>query len=171
MRREFSKAVRVAAFERARSVLCDRILAKSMPEPNSGCWIWLGASKANGYGHMWDGSRLEIAHRLSYRLFVGSIPDGHVVMHRCDMPCCVNPDHLTTGTPYDNMHDCIDKGRARRGRFIGETNPAAKLTLADILAIRSEPRKYGYRQRLAARYGVAPGTISQIVSGETWSES
>mgnify|MGYP001231011239 CR=1 FL=1 len=149
-----------------------RILAaleeRTIPEPNSGCLLWTGAAKAKGYGHMYVDGRWEGAHRLAYSLYVGPIPDGMVVMHKCDNPACVNHRHLTIGTPRQNIHDCIKKNRARRGRFPGEMNPSAKLTSDQVREIRAEPRPYGYRIQLAKKYGVSPGTISKIVSGETW---
>lgn len=160
------------SLEDRRRVLRERLTAKSMPEPNSGCWIWLGATKADGYGHVWDGLRFRTAHNLSYEVFVGPIPAGHVVRHLvCDVPCCINPDHLATGTARDNVHDCISKGRDRRGRFPGELNPHAKLSIADVAAIRAAPRPYGYRITLAKLYGVQPNQISKIVAGEVWRET
>lgn len=141
---------------------------RSMPEPNSGCWIWLGASKAKGYGHFYDGSSYRLAHRFAYEIYKGPIPHGMVVMHNCDMPCCVNPNHLRVGTTYDNIHDCINKGRAKRGRLSGEQASQAKLKWSDIKAIRSTPKYYGYRRDLSLQYGVSASTISKIFGMETW---
>jgi hypothetical protein len=76
-------------------------------EPNSGCWLWTGGSRGNGYGAIHG----EDAHRVFYRQFKGEIPRGMVVMHKCDTRPCCNPDHLTIGTPADNVHDMISKGR------------------------------------------------------------
>lgn len=90
-----------------------RFLEKVVPEPNSGCWLWLGATRPGGHGHMQlDGRRFEGAHRVSYRCFRGSIPAGVVVCHVCDTPICVNPVHLWLGSVADNMADCIRKHRA-----------------------------------------------------------
>ena len=96
-----------------------RFSAKWMPEPNTGCWLWLGAaSDGMGYGTIGevlpDGSRKSHhVHRLSYEIHVGPIPAGMEILHRCDTPLCVNPDHLSVGTHTDNMRDCVAKGRAR----------------------------------------------------------
>lgn len=82
-------------------------------EPNDkGCWIWLGSVAGQmGYGMFVYRGRKIYAHRASYELWHGKIPDGLCVLHRCDEPTCINPDHLWVGTKGDNMRDCISKGR------------------------------------------------------------
>lgn len=78
-----------------------------IPEPNSGCWLWIGKVAHNGYG-IWGNER---AHRKSYRLHKGPIPDGLFVCHTCDVRSCINPDHLWLGTHKENMQDIVNKGR------------------------------------------------------------
>lgn len=78
----------------------------------SGCWEWTGW-RAHGYGYFFHEGKDQRAHRVSYELFVGSIPDGLVVMHSCDNRPCVNPDHLSVGTQADNVRDMVAKGRQR----------------------------------------------------------
>lgn len=83
-------------------------------EPNTGCWLWIG----NFYG-VYGKCGGEGAHRVSYRYYVGPIPRWlrrrrALVLHKCDTPACVNPDHLFLGTQRDNMRDCVKKGRARK---------------------------------------------------------
>ncbi len=81
------------------------------PEPNTGCWLWLGRRDDEGYGRF-KANGVRLAHREFYLHHRGAIPDGHDVLHRCDTPACVNPNHLFTGTHADNMRDMIKKGRA-----------------------------------------------------------
>ncbi len=97
------------------SALARRIEDNSIPEPNSGCWIWLGAVSDGGTKHErakahFDGAARSAA-RAAYAAYRGDIPAGHCVLHTCDTPLCVNPDHLWTGTHLDNVRDMDRKGR------------------------------------------------------------
>lgn len=92
---------------------------KYIPEPNSGCWIWLGAtwrSRGGIRGRFFSSGAWKLAHRSAYEILVGAIPAGLLVCHRCDTPLCVNPDHLWLGTHNDNMADMAAKGRRATGR-------------------------------------------------------
>jgi hypothetical protein len=91
--------------------LKDRFEDKVSIEPNSGCWLWTGSLNDTGYGQLWVGSKSTRAHRLSYELHVGPIPEGMHVCHHCDNPPCCNPNHLFVGSHTDNMADKIKKGR------------------------------------------------------------
>lgn len=82
-------------------------------EKSDGCWRYTGNKDHRGYGKFFDGERLVCAHRFAYRLANGPIPEGMLVMHTCDHPWCVRPDHLVLGTPQDNMDDMYRKGRER----------------------------------------------------------
>jgi hypothetical protein len=85
-----------------------------MPEPNSGCWLWLGGTDRLGYGKVNVQGHF-LAHRLAYAETHGDIPEGLLVLHKCDVPSCVNPDHLYIGDDQDNMNDMAARGRGNNG--------------------------------------------------------
>ncbi|MBY8918785.1 HNH endonuclease [Nitratireductor sp. L1-7-SE] len=140
---------------------------RSIPEPNSGCWIWLGAlHKRHGYGAVRAYGSTTRAHRLCFEVTSGQkLPSSIDVCHTCDVRCCVNPDHLFMGTRTDNMQDCSAKGRIVVPELRGESCPAAKLTEAQVLAIRADPRS---QRAIAIAYGVDKGTIAHIKHRKTW---
>jgi hypothetical protein len=76
----------------------------------NGCWIWNGAKVGKGYGKLKVRGWWWLAHRFMYACYVDPIPEGHVVRHKCHNPPCVNPDHLQTGTPRENVYDQIERG-------------------------------------------------------------
>jgi len=133
----------------------------SAPFVSGRCREWLGGKTRGGYGELrWEG-RPQYAHRLAYTEYVGPIPEGMQVLHSCDNRGCVNDEHFFLGTHTDNMADKIAKGRAARGERIG----SAKLTEAQALAIRADPRP---QHVIAAAYGVLPNNVSRIKSGHRW---
>lgn len=142
--------------------MMDRFLDKVFPEPNTGCWLWGGTVDQSGYGHFGIGSsRCEKAHRVSFKLFNGPIPHGLIVCHNCDVPGCVNPDHLFLGTSKDNAADRDKKGRAA----LGEKNGKSKIT-ADIA--RFIKRSDLSERKIATLLGVHRGTVNAVRSGRTW---
>lgn len=140
-------------------------LAKYSAAEHSGCTLWTGTKDSGGYGRVYWGNAAYSAHRFSYELTNGPIPDGMLVCHKCDTPSCINPDHLFLGSPQDNMNDKIAKGRAPR--MAGEGAPNAKLTWAAVRDIRTNKEK---PKILAEKYGVRRSTISVIRCGKVWRE-
>lgn len=98
-----------------KSIFQKKIMDRVIPVTESGCWLWTGCCDRDGYGtlsHYSDGKRKRYrAHRASYFAFKGHVPDDLFVCHKCDVPGCVNPDHLFLGTALDNTRDMIEKGR------------------------------------------------------------
>lgn len=92
-----------------------RFERKWTPEPNTGCWLWLHGTQKFGYGFFKHAGEVN-AHRVAWLLYRGQIPPKMHVLHHCDVPQCVNPEHLFLGTQADNMKDCARKGRANSRR-------------------------------------------------------
>lgn len=90
--------------------LVGRFFAKVEFRGEDECWPWTGM-RAHGYGYIWREGKMVRAHRLSYEIHVGEIPEGLLVLHSCDNPGCVNPAHLRVGTGVDNSRDAIERGR------------------------------------------------------------
>src|ERR1019366_1600573 len=148
------------------------------------CWTWVASKFRDGYGQMSHsehaGERRNIkAHRVSYEIHFGSIPDGMLVCHSCDKTECANPRHLFLGTWQDNVDDMIAKGR--RADTSGELNGVAKLTRETVGRIRSDyalndptlgprQRKAFSQSKLAIKYGVSQAVISAVIREETWKD-
>jgi hypothetical protein len=140
-----------------------RIFDYSMPEPNSGCWLWLGALNACGYGTIGVKYRSQLAHRISYSVFKGLVPKRKNVLHHCDMPCCVNPEHLFVGTQRDNVHDMEHKKRAYHPR--GENHGLAKITEREVKLIRMDKRS---ERTIAKAMGLTRAIVRGVKIGRTW---
>lgn len=141
-----------------------RFEERCVPEPNCGCWLWIAARTNAGYGQFRIPLRRTIkAHRASWMIYRGEIPEGHFLCHRCDVPACVNPDHLFLGTPLDNTRDCKAKGRMNKA--LGEMSGQSKLTEADVLAIRASAEG---PNAAANRYGVSYSAIYRIRARKVW---
>lgn len=110
---------------------------KWTPEPNTGCWLWKHGTHKFGYGFFKHAGEVT-AHRVSWVLHNGPIPDGMHVLHRCDVPQCVNPDHLFLGTHTDNMKDCARKGRTQRYNTTKTHCPKGHPYAGDNLLLRSD---------------------------------
>ena len=135
-----------------------------------GCWEWTSYTDRDGYGQLGRGgraSRHDQAHRISWELHFGKIPAGLLVCHHCDNPSCVRPDHLFISTPLGNMRDMDTKKRRNTSR--GIQHGMAKLTNADVLAIRDRYAAGGiFQQTLADEYGVTKSIICRIIRRKLW---
>jgi len=133
--------------------------------PNE-CWLWTRARVASGYGRFWDHElrRAIYAHRMAYELVHGAIPEGAMVLHRCDNPPCTNPAHLFLGTCMDNKHDSMAKGR----HVYGPRQHSAKLHEDQIPDIRSALMCGLSQDKIAKRFGVSSSMIWKIKKGISW---
>lgn len=133
------------------------------------CWEWQGQRLVNGYGRISLGAKSlgsEGAHRVSWKLFnKADIPDGMFVMHKCDNPSCVNPHHLSIGTPKENVQDMIAKGRKRVVSPKGEGNGKSLLNEEKVRMIRSSTLSH---TAIGRELGVSPNCVRGVRIGRTW---
>jgi hypothetical protein len=143
-----------------------RFWSKVAKGEGSGCWLWTAGSR-QGYGQFGVAAgRVVDAHRISWELANGPIPAGLFVCHTCDVRICVRPDHLFLGTHSDNMQDMHRKGRANTRAVCGEEHYAARLTEADVRAIRTATGQT--LSALARAFGVSRTHIRDIRIGKKW---
>lgn len=129
------------------------------------CWLWEGATTPFGYGDIKSHQRRHNAHRVSYELHKGPIPQGMQVCHRCDNPRCCNPGHLWLGTAGDNCRDMVAKGRHVSPALKGSKNGRAILTDALVMEIRRDKRP---GTQIAADLGLGITTVNSIRRGASW---
>jgi len=132
------------------------------------CWLWRRSTNAKGYGQFILPDGPILAHRYAWQLTNGPVPDGLSVLHRCDNPPCVRPDHLFLGTLADNNHDMMEKGRDRKRGLKGSNNTSAKLTDDAVRIIRAERAAGQPLKVLAQRFGVCEAIISSVALRRTW---
>jgi len=148
-----------------KTAVVDRFWSKV--EKADGCWLWTAYCGKWGYGSFCVGDSMVLAHRVSYELAYGPIPDGLDVLHRCDNPPCVRPEHLFLGTDLDNARDMDSKGRRRPSP--GERNGNSKLSYEQVTEIRGLYAGGGWSWRkLARQFGVSHHQIGLIVRGRSW---
>lgn len=164
----------------------NRFLSKV--DKRSGCWVWTGRITEQGYGQFAVKSKPRAAHRVSFELFNGPIPEGKIVRHRCDNPICVNPKHLFLGTVVDNARDRVLRKRDNppsgdrhwtrqhpewivRGKR-GPVKRRGRLNVrkAEQVKMMFNAGKYT-KSDLARRFRVSIGTISGVVTGRVWRSS
>lgn len=146
-----------------KGTLRERLEQSCVPEPNSGCWLWLSALSDKNYGQLYAPPRNMVgAHIISYELHKGP-RNGLHVLHSCDNSYCVNPEHLRLGTHQENMQD--REARQRRAPPKGTLNGMAKLTEADVIAIRADPR---WPRFIAKDWNTPVSTIRKIKYRATW---
>ncbi len=135
----------------------ERLEAKCSPEPNSGCWLWTDHVSPKGYGYLKIGRKNRTAHRVAYETYIGPIPTGLHVCHKCDTPSCINPRHLWLGTNLENSMDSARKDRK-----------AKKITRVQAEFIRDS---YGPLAHTAEIFGITQGMVSMIRRGERWNHA
>lgn len=129
-----------------------------------GCWEWIGSHDWSGYSTFVFGGRRYRAHRVSWEVHNGPIPNGLLVLHHCDNPPCSNPEHLFLGTQSDNMADMAAKVRST----VGVRHPMVKLTEDEVQAIRRSWDAGETQLALGRKYKVNNRTICSIVRGQSW---
>lgn len=144
------------------------------------CWEWqAGCFRGGGYGMFWRDGKNMGAHRVSWEIHRGLIPEGMFICHRCDNPPCVNPAHLFLGTPADNQADASRKGRLPAGSrhhmrqqpeliLRGDDAPWSKLTSEKIVRIRRLHSEGANASELSRRFNVSRWAIRRVVARETW---
>ncbi len=149
-------AIRQSTIERFESKI-ERI-------PECGCWFFNGGEDKDGYSHFSYMNVSRPAHRISWLIFCGEIPDGISVLHRCDVRCCVNPSHLFLGTQHDNCLDAVMKDRNVKG----VTHGMHKLNVEDVKYIRTFADTWASAVLLATKFNHTPENMQMILKRKTW---
>jgi len=131
------------------------------------CWLWTGF--LDRYGYFPHQGKRYGAHRFSWELFFGKIPSGLFVLHKCDNPACVNPDHLFLGTQKENMEDMVNKGRSGKKPKYGKNNHMSVLNEVAVREIRSLDGTFS-RRELSEKYGVTRQAIGEVIRRVTWAQ-
>lgn len=145
----------------------NRFRKKFIVMPDYGCWNWIAGKTQDGYGRFRVGPKsVMMAHRYAWELQRGKVPEGMQVLHKCDNPSCVNPEHLFLGTQNDNIQDMVSKGRQRG--VVSEKQHLAKLDWIKAYEIKWLAATGFSNAHLAKEYGVTRSNIKQIKTNKTW---
>jgi hypothetical protein len=155
--------------------LPERFTSKIEVDNNSGCWNWTACKDDHGYGRINTRSSGKYvywkAHRYAWTMVNGEIPKGMIILHKCDNPPCVNPDHLRIGTYKDNSQDMVQKGRGKIVHYRGEKHSRARFTNEQVREMRRLYEHEGLSQsEIGRRYNAAPAVARRIVKYETWKD-
>ena len=135
----------------------------------STCWLWKASLNRLGYGQFSINNKMKKAHRYSYELFVGEIPEGMKVLHKCDIRNCVNPKHLFIGTQNDNVLDMCKKGRNVFVPQPADKNPMAKLTWEIVEEMRNMRKTTGLSyMKISKLFNISQMTAFRAITGESW---
>jgi len=146
--------------------ISDAFAEKYEVDEVTGCWNWVASKMRTGYGQFnARNGRVVTAHRFSYEMHCGKIPDGLFVCHHCDNRACVNPDHLWLGTCAENLEDMRRKGRESNPGAIGEKNGSSKVTEKDVLEIRKGQMSLS---QAAKKFGISKTAAANIRNFKTW---
>ena len=149
----------------------ERLKAKMKVDEVTGCWMWQKSVNTNGYGQFRFRGKPQQAHRVSWILHFGEIPNGSGtygtknVLHKCDTPLCINPDHLFLGDQADNANDAVSKERWGKRGLKGEKHGRATLTEEIVRAIRASDLT---ARQTAEKFGTSTGTVQHIKKRRTW---
>jgi hypothetical protein len=162
------RAASLAAARKSQAAAHARALQKYRVDAN-GCWIFSTRINRTGYGRLIANGRDMLAHRFFFLKMVGDIPPGMGVCHRCDVPACVNPDHLFLGTQRDNMADCAAKGRINKvPTAVGEAVASSKLTEELVVAIRAAKEAGEGTASIARRFNISRHTAWAVGTRRVW---
>ncbi len=149
-----------------------KFYSKLLKNSITGCWNWQGNLNGSGYGRITVDGKRHAAHRFSWILNIGNIPEELCVLHKCDNRLCVNPDHLFLGTKKDNSIDCYNKGRSKCNsnlkKIIGIQNGSARITENDVSRIRHLYSEGVSQTEIAKQFSVARATIWRIINRHIW---
>lgn len=154
---------------RKREISKEYIQENISVDPDTGCWVWQKHIGAWGYGMFGRSSggvrKTYKAHRASYELYVGPIPDGMMICHKCDNPACCNPEHLYAGTGSDNMNDMWSRDRHPKHN----SKAGAKITVEQVNEIR-ELEGTGTLREIGAKYGISAQSVLNIFNRTRWKD-